>query len=160
MGTRRFRLGQGVVVAMALGSLVLSAACGSGSKPAAAPPASSASAAGSASADAGPPAKVEKPFAGSTAEATQLVGVAVDKHREGIYACVTSYRKRKNLAHARVEVQLGIDQEGNLLGATLGKGKQDEELTSCVQKALANAPFPRSHSGVISITKVYEEILQ
>lgn len=160
MGTWRFRLGQGVVVAMALVGVALPVACGGGGKPLAATPAASASSASSASADAGPPVKAEKPFAGSTAEATQMVSAAIDKHREGIYACVTSYRKRKNLAHARVEVQVGIDQEGNLLGATLGKGKQDEELTSCVQKALANAPFPRSHSGVISFTKVYEEILQ
>ena len=159
MDTLQFRLGQGVFVALALGGVAL--ACGTGgSKPGPAGPVASASASTSSAADAGPPAKAEKPFAGSTVEATQLVSAAVDKNREGVYACVTAYRKRKNLAHARVEVQVGIDQEGNLLGATVARGKPDEELTTCVQKALANAPFPRSHSGVISITKVYEEILQ
>ena len=113
--------------------------------------------ASSASADAGPP---PKPFAGSAAEATQLIGAAVDKGADKVQKCVTEYRARKNMPHERVTISMGIDQEGRLLGATLPKGKTDEVLSLCVQSALANAPFPRSHAGVISITKTYEEISQ
>lgn len=101
----------------------------------------------------------DKPFAGSGAEATQLVSAAIDKHREAMADCVEAYRARKKLPTQRVEVQVGIDQEGILLGATLAKTKsQDPELSACLQKALASAVFPRSHAGVISITKVYAEI--
>ena len=63
------------------------------------------------------------------------------------------------MPHERVTISMGIDQEGKLLGATLPKGRTDEILSTCVQAALANAPFPRSHAGVISITKTYEEIV-
>jgi hypothetical protein len=108
-------------------------------------------------ADAAPP---PKPFAGSAAEATQLIGSAVDKRSTDVQKCVAEYRTRKNLPHERVTVSMGIDQEGRLLGATLPKGKTDAPLSECIQKALADAAFPRSHSGVISITKSYEEIVQ
>lgn len=108
-------------------------------------------------ADAAPAAR---PFAGSAVEATQLIGAAVDKKSAEVQKCVVEYRARKNLPRERVSIQLGIDQEGRLLGATLPKGKTDTVLSDCVQKALADAPFPRSHTGVISITKSYEEIVQ
>lgn len=108
-------------------------------------------------ADAAPP---PKPFAGSPAEATQLIEMAVDKNAAAVQKCVTDYRTRKNLPHARVTISMGIDQEGRLLGATLPKGKTDTPLSDCIQTALANAAFPRSHSGVISITKSYEELVQ
>jgi hypothetical protein len=108
-------------------------------------------------ADAAPP---PKPFAGSAAEATQLIGVAVDKNAAAVQKCVVEYRVRKNLPHERVTISMGIDQEGRLLGATLPKGKTDAPLSDCIQGALVNAAFPRSHSGVISITKSYEELVQ
>jgi hypothetical protein len=110
-----------------------------------------------ASADAAPP---PKPFAGSAAEATQLIGAAVDKNAAAVQKCVAEYRARKNQPHERVTISMGIDQEGRLLGATLPKGKTDTPLSECVQTALANAAFPRSHSGVISITKSYEDLVQ
>lgn len=110
-----------------------------------------------ASVDAGPP---PRPFAGSATEATQLIGVAVDKFSGEVQKCVAEYRARKNLPHERVTIAMGIDQEGKLLGATLPKGKTDTTLSACMLSALANAPFPRSHAGVISITKSYEEISQ
>jgi len=108
-------------------------------------------------ADAAPP---PRPFAGSAAEATQLIGAAVDKNATAVQKCVSEYRTRKNLPHERVTISMGIDQEGRLLGATLPKGKTDTPLSDCIQAALANAQFPRSHSGVISITKSYEELVQ
>jgi hypothetical protein len=105
-------------------------------------------------------APAPKPFAGSAAEATQLIGVAVDKNAAAVQKCIVEYRVRKNLPHERVTISMGIDQEGRLLGATLPKGKTDGPLSDCIQGALTNAAFPRSHSGVISITKSYEELVQ
>lgn len=147
-----------LVALVALGAL----ACGTGKPDGANAPThpttkESTDAGSAASADAGPPAK---PFAGSAAEATQLIGAAVDKGSDKVQKCVSEYRARKNMPHERVTISMGIDQEGKLLGATLPKGKTDEVLSTCVQSALANAPFPRSHAGVISITKTYEEISQ
>jgi hypothetical protein len=107
--------------------------------------------------DAGPP---ERPFARSAEEATELMSAAVDAHREAVAACVEEYRARKKLGGKRVEVQVGIDQEGNLLGATLTKGKKDEKLSECMHEALATAVFPRSQAGVMTITRSFEEILQ
>lgn len=49
--------------------------------------------------------------------------------------------------------------EGRLLGVT-SKGKEDNELKTCVQRALGDAQFPRSHAGVITVTKTYQELLQ
>lgn len=157
--------GVGTFIAVGLASLALGAAC---SSPGARTPGGSTAsgadggpggttAADGGAADAGP---TERPFAGSPTEATQLVSAAIDKYRAEVGACVNAYKTRKKLGRARVEVQVGIDQEGNLLGATLKGKQQDEELTMCVQRALAPAQFPRSHAGVISVTKVYEEILQ
>ena len=138
-----------------------SAACG-GPKAtdtsASAPGAASAKQADGGAAAAPPPE--QHPFAGSAAEATQLIGAAVDKKSSSVEKCVADYRTRKNLPHERVTISMGIDQEGRLLGATLPKGKSDTPLSECTQKALLDAPFPRSHSGVISITKSYEEIVQ
>jgi hypothetical protein len=108
---------------------------------------------------AGGPAET-KPFAGSPQEATALIGAAIDKKAVEIQKCVAEYRARKKMPHDRVSISMGIDQEGRLLGATLPKGKTDAPLSECVLAALANAAFPRSHSGVISITKSYEEIVQ
>ena len=151
------------------GLLALFAACGGAraTDPAAGSP-SSAGAASGAAADGGTSTSegaqasgpAARPFAASAGEATQLIADAVDKKSAGMQKCVAEYRVRKNLPHERVSVQLGIDQEGRLLGASLPRGKNDPTLSACVQKALVDAPFPRSHTGVISITKSYEEIVQ
>jgi outer membrane biosynthesis protein TonB len=102
----------------------------------------------------------EHPFAGSAAEATQLISGAVDRKSSSVQRCVGEYRKRKQLPRERVAISVGIDQEGHLIGVTLPKGQQDAELKACVQDALKDAPFPRSHSGVITITRTFEEIAQ
>ncbi len=105
------------------------------------------------------PPKEEKPFAGSAAEATSMISAVVDKKQDEIATCIREYRVRKKLAHERVSVSFGIDQEGRLLGVT-SKGKEDAELKGCVQGVLKNAAFPRSHAGVITVTKSYEEIIK
>ena len=155
-------------IAITLGSFaLLSLACSGGGGPAADPSTPGAAAGKSASAlDAGPSAAradaapAPKSFAGSPIEATQLIGDAIDKNASEMKKCVIEYRARKKLPHERVEISVGIDQEGRLLGATLKGGKQDSPFSECVQRALANAPFPRSHAGVIQVTKSYEEIEQ
>lgn len=101
----------------------------------------------------------ERPFAASTAEASAMISAAVDKRQNEIVACVRAFRERKNLAHEKVAVSFGIDMEGSLLGVT-SKGKEDAELKTCVHDALRGVLFPRSHAGVITVTKTYEEILQ
>jgi hypothetical protein len=140
------------------------AACGGGSKDASTPKTESvagdASTADAAPADAGADAGNPRPFAGSSAEATELITDAVDKKQAAIAKCVQAYRFRTHLAHAKVSVNMGIDQEGRLIGVNLPKGKQDKELTACVQDELRDAPFPRSHAGVITITRTFEEMVQ
>jgi outer membrane biosynthesis protein TonB len=139
---------------------VLLVACGGGQKPAseATAPEKKEADAGATSADAGAPA--EKPFAGSASEATQLISSVIDKKSDAIGKCVKEYRYRKHLAHERVDVSVGIDQDGHVLGATLPKGKKDDELSACVLAALKDAPFPRSHAGVITVTRSFEEVVQ
>lgn len=133
-------------------------ACG-GSRTDTSAPAAAASSAAPAAADAAAPASTERPFAKDTGEAVKMMSEAVDARKEGMATCVREYRFRKHLAHARVEVQIGIDQDGKILGVT-SKGKEDKELFKCVQGVLKDALFPRSRAGVITITKSYEEIVQ
>lgn len=104
-------------------------------------------------------APVVRPFAASSAEATQLIGAAIDQNEPAVNRCVREHRARKKMPRERVELSVGIDQEGKLLGITMKKDP-DADLTACVQEALRSAPFPRSHAGVITVTKSYEEIPQ
>lgn len=145
---------------------LFAAGCSGGSKDANAPkPEPSAAAAASsakadAPADAGAEAGSDRPFARSAAEATQLITDAVDKKQSEIAKCVQQYRFRTHLAHEKVSVNMGIDQEGRLIGVTLPKNKEDKELTACVQKELKDSKFPRSHAGVITITRTFQEMVQ
>jgi hypothetical protein len=151
-----------VVVLVSSCLVVASAACG-GSRPSEVTtpkPADGVAADGGASADRDAGGPVEKPFAGSAMEATQLISAAIDKKTDAIAKCVKEYRQRKHLAHERVELSVGIDQEGNVLGVTLPKGKKDEQLSGCVMETLKASTFPRSHAGVITMTKSYEEVVQ
>jgi outer membrane biosynthesis protein TonB len=148
---------RGVRVAMGcalLGVATWLAAC-AGKTPRAntAAPAPSASVAAE---DAGP---VERPFAASASEATQLVNDAVDGKSDAIRLCVRAARQRRGDPHSRVDIEFGIDQEGHLIGVKLAsKQPADASLLACVRDALRTAPFPRSHAGVITITRTYEEI--
>ena len=119
---------------------------------AAAPPASDA--------DAGSSSSGGRPFAGSAAEATQLITEAIDKKQEALARCVKEYRFRTHLAHAKIAINIGIDQEGRLIGVTLPKRKEDTELSACAKTVLRDAAFPASHAGVITITRSFEEMVQ
>src|SRR2546423_9265422 len=94
----------------------------------------------------------ERPFAGSANEATQLIQQALEKKTDAMNDCVKQFRFRKHLAHERIEVAVGIDQEGHVLGVTLPKRKPDDELSKCIQAVVKDAPFPKSHAGVITVT--------
>ena len=151
------------------GALVGIGGCsGGGAKGAATPKAATtdASAPGDAAAppasdtDAGSGATGGRPFAGSAAEATQLITEAVEKKQDELARCVKEYRFRTHLAHAKISVNIGIDQEGRLIGVTLPKRKEDKELSACVKTALRDAVFPASHAGVITITRSFEEMVQ
>jgi hypothetical protein len=73
-------------------------------------------------------------------------------------ACVEDARTRRKNAHEKIVVEIGIDQEGHMLGVKLPKGeKNDKALVDCVLGALRAAPFPRSHSGVITVRKTFED---
>lgn len=138
-------------------AVVLVAACANNKPPAAStpPPAEA-----SEITDGGSDEDAEEPaFAGSPAEATNLITASVDKKGQEIGLCVREFRLRHNLATERVSVSFGIDQEGTLLGVT-SKGKEDDQLKTCVREALRGAKFPRSHAGVITVTKTYGEIIQ
>lgn len=153
------------VLAFACGVLLALAACGGGSarQPGAPAPASAKGAGAQDQGDGGPGGAVApaaKPFAGSAPEAAQLIGTAIDKNSSEVGKCVAEYRTRKKMPHERVEISVGIDQDGRLLGATVKGGKPDAALSECVQRALATAPFPRSRAGVIQVTKSFEEIAQ
>lgn len=89
-----------------------------------------------------------------------MITDAVDKKQSEVAKCVQQYRFRTHLAHEKVSVNMGIDQEGRLIGVTLPKNKQDKELSACVQKELKDAKFPRSHAGVITITRTFQEMVQ
>lgn len=128
---------------------------GDPSKPAGSVPATSAAAGASAA------APVERPFASSPAQATELIGRVLDDRARQMRKCVADLRTRKNLPHERVEISVGIDQNGTLIGATLKKPKTaDPAFDSCVQAALSGAPFPKSQAGIITMTKSYEDIVQ
>ena len=60
----------------------------------------------------------------------QLIGAALDKNAPEVKKCVAEYRTRKKLPHERVEISVGIDQEGRLLGATLKSRKPDAPARS------------------------------
>jgi len=98
------------------------------------------------------------PFAGSNADATDLISRAVDTRQGEIARCTHAFRIRKKMPHDKITISFGIDQEGRLFGVT-AKGREDAELKRCVLDAVTDAPFPRSHAGVITVTKVYEELV-
>ncbi len=147
-------------------ALTLTAAgCGSApSKPPAPAPPSQATDAGGATSGAAPSeaataaaSKPEaRPFAKTAAEVTSMIDDAVEKKREALHECVQDARKRRGDPRAKVEFDLGIDQEGTLIGVKTPKGaKDDAVLHECVRKALHGAIFPRSNAGVVTVRKTF-----
>ncbi|MDB4993075.1 MAG: hypothetical protein JWM74_507 [Myxococcaceae bacterium] len=139
------------------------AACGGSKAPADAPASSSPSATPSASAAASTSttpaaAKAERPVAATSQEATSLIDDALTLRQKEIGHCVLDARTRRNNLHAEVVLEIGIDQEGRLIGVKNAKGAAaDPALQQCVLTALQDAPFPRSKAGVITVKKNFTD---
>ena len=114
------------------------------------------------SVDAGVPAAPDAhPFAKDAIAAESMIDDAIESRHSGVEKCANEARTRAGDPHAKVSLLIGIDQEGVVIGIKTPKGeKKDEKLLTCVRAALKDAPFPRSHSGVITIKKTYEETLK
>ncbi|HEX7664164.1 MAG TPA: hypothetical protein VF407_06635, partial [Polyangiaceae bacterium] len=112
-------------------------------------------------ADAGAaPAAGDRPFAKDAAQAESMIDDAIDPRHNEMEKCAADARKRWNEPHMKISLLVGIDQEGNLLGVkrpTKKDKKDDDQLLACVRTALHGAPFPKSHAGVITIKKTYED---
>jgi len=147
-----------VILAMA----VAMAACGGSNAQGAgggASPAASGSAAGSSAAagDAGGP---EKPFAKTPLEAQSLIQAQIDTRMKKLWACVADWRARGSDAHKALAVDVGIDQEGNLIAVATpnpAKGDLDPTLRDCMMAGLRGLVFPRSHAGVITVRQTFED---
>ena len=147
----------GTIRACSSAVLLLAIACGSSNPSAHAPsPASGTTEAGAPTPDAG----VERPFAHSAIEAQTLIQEQIDAHMKTLWKCVDAYRASKNDPHKAVVVDVGIDQEGTLLGVTTPSAKQGEldlGLKQCLWDGLHGLPFPRSHAGVITVRQTFTD---
>jgi hypothetical protein len=100
----------------------------------------------------------EHPFAKNAVEATSLIDDAINSRADGLGKCVDAARARRSSPHEKLVVEVGIDEEGHMLGVQLPKKeKKDKELVDCVLAALRGAPFPKSHAGVITVRKTFED---
>jgi hypothetical protein len=133
------------------------AAASTSAPPAAGQPAPSAPPSESAATAATPPPP-EHPFAKNAVEATSLIDDAINSRVDGLGKCVDAARARRKSAHEKLVVEVGIDEEGHMLGVQLPKHeKKDPEFVNCVLDALRGAPFPKSHAGVITVRKTFED---
>jgi hypothetical protein len=127
------------------------------SAPSATPPASAPGATATDATPAAPPPPAH-PFANNAVEATSLIDDAINSRANELGQCVDAARTRRKEAHARLVLEVGIDEEGHMLGVKLPKGeKADKTLVDCVLAALRGAPFPKSHAGVITVRKTFED---
>jgi hypothetical protein len=106
-------------------------------------------------------AKVERPFAKTAVEAQALIQEQIDAHIKPLWKCVEQLRAAKGDQHKAVAVDIGIDQEGNLIGVTTpnAKGDLDPTMRDCMFAALHGLPFPRSHSGIITVRQSFKDEL-
>jgi hypothetical protein len=114
--------------------------------------------------DAGPDASaavpVERPFASTPLEAQTMIQAAIDARMKTLWKCVEDYRMRTGDPHRALTLNVGIDQEGHLFGVTAADPKHPDlepALKECVLSTLRGAPFPRSHTGVITVRQVFQD---
>jgi hypothetical protein len=163
MITGTIRRGSIALAVMAMGCVLWSCA---GAQPAATgtPNAATMSAAIADAGVAQVDARPEKPFAKTALEAQSLIQEQIDAHIKPLWKCVEQLRKTKGDPHKAVVVDIGIDQEGNLLGVTTANAKQgelDQATRDCMLAALHGLPFPRSHAGVITVRQSFtDEVIQ
>jgi hypothetical protein len=99
-----------------------------------------------------------RPFANNPVEATSMINDAVDSRAAALIKCVEVARVRRKNAHGKIAVEIGIDQEGSLIGVKSPKGQpKDDAFNDCVRESLARANFPRSHAGVITVKRSFED---
>jgi hypothetical protein len=147
-----------------VGIVLWAVACAS-SNPRVVPPsgASDASAPLQAGSDGGrasvpPSAPIGRPFANDSVQATSLCNDAVDGKSSILIPCIQAARARQKQEHGKIVIEIGIDQEGTLIGVKTPKGQpSDAVLNDCVRDALAGANFPRSHAGVITVRRSFED---
>jgi len=138
--------------------LALVLACG-GKQGGATGPGTAAAGAGDGGTDSSVP--VARPFASTPLEAQSLIQEQVDAHMKTLWKCVGDYRTRKGDPHKAVVVDVGIDQEGTLLGVMSPNTKQGDlepALRDCIFGTLHGLPFPRSHSGVITVRQTFTDV--
>ena len=155
-----------------VGILMVLVACGGGGSPSAANPAGSAPPASAGASASAPPSAsssaatadsakpAERPFAKTQGEALNLIDAAISARQSDIFACVTAARQKRKDPHADISIDIGIDQEGTLIGVKPPKGQPvDEAFSSCMRAALSGATFPRSNAGVITVNKKFSDQL-
>jgi hypothetical protein len=101
---------------------------------------------------------VEHPFAKTTTEATTFIQTDLDARMKQMWKCVDAKRARANNPHLYVVVNIGIDQEGTLVGVSaLKQADTDEVLNRCLMDALRGAPWPKSHAGIITVKQEFTD---
>jgi hypothetical protein len=128
--------------------------------PAASPGSAAAGGAGASAAPSAPapPPPPEHPFASNASEATSLIDAAVDARAPLLLPCITAARAHRKNPHEKIQIEVGLDETGHLMGIKAPKGApSDPELFACAQKALTGANFPTSHAGIITVTKTFED---
>ena len=104
---------------------------------------------------------VAHPFASTPLEAQSLIQEQIDAHIRPLWKCVNDLRATKGHPHEAVTVDIGIDQEGNLLGVVSSnpkRGDLDPVLKACMMTALHGLPFPRSHAGIITVRQTFTDV--
>jgi hypothetical protein len=146
-------------VALTLALALATPACGgrqgdAGSPGTNAAPASSAGDAGMEAA-----APVPRPFASTPLEAQTLIQEQIDARMKVLWKCVSDYRTQIGDPHKALAVDVGIDQEGTLLGVASPNPKKDLDpaLRDCMMAALHGLPFPRSHAGIITVRQTFKD---
>jgi hypothetical protein len=105
-----------------------------------------------------PPPPEQHPFAATATEATTLIDAAVDARASSLIPCIVAARAHRKNPHEKIQIEIGLDEEGHLLGVKAPRGApSDPDLFACAQNALMGANFPNSHAGIITVTKTFED---
>jgi hypothetical protein len=146
--------------AVSLLLLLACGACGGGKQGNAGSPGPSAAPSSSVS-DAGAEASVPapRPFASTPIEAQSLIQEQIDTRMKVLWKCVTDFRTKVGDPHKAFAVDIGIDQEGSLLGVASPNPKHDLDpaVRACMMSALHGLPFPRSHAGIITVRQTFSD---
>ena len=101
---------------------------------------------------------VEHPFAKDAKEATSLIQNDLDTHMRDMWKCVDAKRARAKDPHLHVVVNIGIDQEGSLIGISAVKqADTDQALNDCLMTSLQRVPWPKSHAGIITVKQEFTD---